>query len=104
VAVRGGPRGIAGRPPGHDGRARRTPGLACVAGAGGRLLPCALRPGEWRNWQTRTVQVRVSFWTWGFKSPLAHFTARPVYEAEIRGIDATPLTGVGGVAASVTPC
>ena len=24
-----------------------------------------------------TVQVRVSLWTWGFKSPLAHFTARP---------------------------
>jgi hypothetical protein len=43
-----------------------------VAGSGDRLLPCVLRPGEWRNWQTRTVQVRVSLWTWGFKSPLAH--------------------------------
>jgi hypothetical protein len=24
------------------------------------------------EWQTRTVQVRVSVRTWGFKSPLAH--------------------------------
>jgi hypothetical protein len=32
------------------------------------------RPGarEWRNRQTRTVQVRVSGRTWGFNSPLAH--------------------------------
>ncbi len=28
--------------------------------------------GEWRNWQTRRLQVPVSFGTWGFKSPLAH--------------------------------
>jgi hypothetical protein len=28
--------------------------------------------GEWRNRQTRTVQVRVSERTWGFNSPLAH--------------------------------
>ena len=27
---------------------------------------------EWRNWQTRTVQVRVPVRAWGFKSPLAH--------------------------------
>ena len=27
---------------------------------------------EWRNWQTRTVQVRVPERAWGFKSPLAH--------------------------------
>jgi hypothetical protein len=27
---------------------------------------------EWRNRQTRTVQVRVSERTWGFNSPLAH--------------------------------
>jgi hypothetical protein len=27
---------------------------------------------EWRNRQTRTVQVRVSARTWGFNSPLAH--------------------------------
>ena len=28
--------------------------------------------GEWRNWQTRRLQVPVSVRTWGFKSPLAH--------------------------------
>ena len=27
---------------------------------------------EWRNWQTRTVQVRVPARAWGFNSPLAH--------------------------------
>jgi hypothetical protein len=45
----------------------------------------------------RTVQVRVSLWTWGFKSPLAHFTASPAYEARYRRIDGTPPPGVGGV-------
>src|ERR1035438_1252231 len=30
--------------------------------------------GEWRNWQTRRIQVPVSARTWGFKSPLAHET------------------------------
>jgi hypothetical protein len=29
-------------------------------------------PGEWRNWQTRRIQVPVSERTWGFNSPLAH--------------------------------
>jgi hypothetical protein len=32
-------------------------------------MPC---PGEWRNWQTRRLQVPVSSRSWGFKSPLAH--------------------------------
>ena len=27
---------------------------------------------EWRNWQTRWIQVPVFERTWGFKSPLAH--------------------------------
>ena len=27
---------------------------------------------EWRNRQTRTVQVRVPVMEWGFNSPLAH--------------------------------
>ena len=27
---------------------------------------------EWRNWQTRWLQVPVFERTWGFKSPLAH--------------------------------
>jgi hypothetical protein len=30
------------------------------------------RSGEWRNWQTRRIQVPVSERMWGFKSPLAH--------------------------------
>src|SRR2546421_6070520 len=30
--------------------------------------------GEWRNWQTRRIQVPVSERMWGFKSPLAHTT------------------------------
>ena len=34
------------------------------------LISLSLR--EWRNWQTRTVQVRVPVRAWGFKSPLAH--------------------------------
>jgi hypothetical protein len=33
--------------------------------------------GEWRNWQTRRIQVPVSARTWGFKSPLAHQLRRP---------------------------
>ena len=28
--------------------------------------------GEWRNWQTRRIQVPVIARSWGFKSPLAH--------------------------------
>ena len=28
--------------------------------------------GEWRNRQTRRIQVPVSERTWGFKSPFAH--------------------------------
>jgi hypothetical protein len=30
------------------------------------------------EWQTRTVQVRVSVRTWGFNSPLAHHPQVPV--------------------------
>src|SRR6266511_650154 len=36
---------------------------------------CSL--GEWRNWQTRRIQVPVSARTWGFKSPFAHFDGAP---------------------------
>ena len=35
-------------------------------------FPNAGSEREWRNRQTRTVQVRVSERTWGFNSPLAH--------------------------------
>ena len=38
-------------------------------------LPCRT-PGEWRNWQTRRLQVPVSERMWGFKSPLAHRSPR----------------------------
>ena len=31
-------------------------------------------PGEWRNWQTRRIQVPVIARSWGFNSPLAHPT------------------------------
>ena len=37
-----------------------------------RALGCPGYSGEWRNWQTRWIQVPVSERTWGFKSPLAH--------------------------------
>jgi hypothetical protein len=37
-----------------------------------RALLSALHSGEWRNWQTRRLQVPVSERMWGFKSPLAH--------------------------------
>src|SRR3954453_23648666 len=33
---------------------------------------CSASPGQVAEWQTRTVQVRVSGRTWGFNSPLAH--------------------------------
>ena len=35
------------------------------------------RSGEWRNWQTRRIQVPVSERMWGFKSPLAHHHGVP---------------------------
>src|SRR5437764_11759542 len=34
--------------------------------------------GRVAEWQTRTVQVRVSVRTWGFNSPLAHHPQIPV--------------------------
>lgn len=50
------------------------PGAGCpVWGAGpgwDNLL--LLNTREWRNRQTRTVQVRVPERAWGFNSPLAH--------------------------------
>ena len=35
-------------------------------------LPCRSLTREWRNWQTRRIQVPVPARAWGFKSPLAH--------------------------------
>ena len=52
-------------------------GFAAAAGVAKLIgLTCALaRCGdsrEWRNWQTRWLQVPVPARAWGFKSPLAH--------------------------------
>ena len=55
---------------------------------------------EWRNRQTRTVQVRVPVMEWGFNSPLAHDeTADPSGSA----VFVFPGCG-GGVAAPVFAC
>jgi hypothetical protein len=35
-------------------------------------LKASLNSREWRNWQTRWLQVPVLERAWGFKSPLAH--------------------------------
>ena len=40
---------------------------------------------EWRNWQTRRLQVPVSLGMWGFKSPLAHSKKRARSPAIWRG-------------------
>ena len=53
----------------------RVYGGACSSGAVARgvtLIRSATHSGEWRNWQTRRLQVPVSERMWGFKSPLAH--------------------------------
>ncbi|CAD5989195.1 protein of unknown function [Agreia sp. COWG] len=36
------------------------------------LVLISLSSREWRNWQTRWLQVPVLERAWGFKSPLAH--------------------------------
>ncbi len=50
---------------GHRPATRLLQSCAARSGAG-------LHSGEWRNRQTRRLQVPVSFGMWGFKSPLAH--------------------------------
>ncbi|MCU1442077.1 MAG: hypothetical protein JWQ59_227, partial [Cryobacterium sp.] len=37
-----------------------------------RLATAVAIMREWRNWQTRWLQVPVPARAWGFKSPLAH--------------------------------
>src|SRR3954451_4821634 len=57
-------------------------GDRCAASAAASRFGCVPRGGlvcagftrEWRNRQTRTVQVRVPERAWGFNSPLAHVT------------------------------
>lgn len=51
---------------GHPG----TGGLRCASAV--RPVPLSAHLREWRNWQTRWLQVPVFERTWGFKSPLAH--------------------------------
>ena len=62
------------RPTHRRPQRRDAPGFGEARGAG-IALPRFTR--EWRNRQTRTVQVRVSERTWGFNSPLAHASDRP---------------------------
>ena len=52
-----------------------SPAVCTVAtpAMGASLVPCSLTR-EWRNWQTRRIQVPVPARAWGFKSPLAHST------------------------------
>src|SRR6266511_3117470 len=47
-----------------------------IAGMAAATIRCR-SSGEWRNWQTRRIQVPVSARTWGFKSPFAHFDGAP---------------------------
>jgi hypothetical protein len=49
----------------------RKPSVRHPRGRRGAPL-CFTALGEWRNRQTRRIQVPVSARTWGFKSPLAH--------------------------------
>ena len=53
------------------------PGVCCGPVTLRPLLPLRFSTGEWRNWQTRRIQVPVSERMWGFKSPLAHRPTRP---------------------------
>ena len=51
-------------------------GIRARTGGPAQRLLLSGHPGEWRNWQTRRIQVPVSERMWGFKSPLAHARSR----------------------------
>ena len=53
-------------------RTAPAPGRASLIRLRARVVTGALGAREWRNRQTRTVQVRVPVRAWGFNSPLAH--------------------------------
>ena len=61
------------------------------------LLACRHHSGEWRNRQTRWLQVPVFERVWGFKSPLAHTRPLrkrgplPFSRAQVRGASAVSL-------------
>ena len=65
--------------PGSYGDFQLRPAWGTIPGLQTRLVRPGLTMGEWRNWQTRRIQVPVSARTWGFKSPFAHnvITDRP---------------------------
>ena len=78
-------------------RARTSPNLLVIPGSrgplrpvrnglgsglpepGGQRYPFRSGSGEWRNWQTRRIQVPVIARSWGFKSPLAHHLLQPFW-------------------------
>ena len=70
--------------------------------------------GEWRNWQTRWLQVPVSVRTWGFKSPLAHdewFALYGLKRSPLRacrpdpcGLGSVPVAGSHDAAVSRPSC
>src|SRR5262249_24060058 len=69
-SVRPAPRGAGAQLPSVE---PGTSHIGLVRARSGRV-PSALHSGEWRNWQTRRLQVPVSERMWVFKSPLAHVT------------------------------
>lgn len=56
---------------GRCSRARHSPPTPRMASGGVKVLAFP-SSREWRNWQTRWLQVPVLERAWGFKSPLAH--------------------------------
>jgi len=76
-------------------------GLCLRSGPTNQVVSCG-RSGEWRNRQTRRIQVPVSERTWGFKSPLAHhgFFAKLVRSARetlVRGRSGSRWRGCGSI-------
>ena len=84
------------------GLLRRAPAMA--PGEFGQLelrVASTGRSGEWRNWQTRRIQVPVSERMWGFKSPLAHrgVPTKLIGSYRQNPLHAGPSSGSGGMSA-----
>jgi hypothetical protein len=62
---------LASRPRGTNLSRSRPARIPRMANSQLKVL-ASLSSREWRNWQTRWLQVPVFERTWGFKSPLAH--------------------------------
>ena len=58
--------------------------------------------GEWRNWQTRRIQVPVGSRSWGFNSPLAHTVSYSPAARRKRRRRMIAILGVVGVLLGVT--